>query len=497
MRRMTNILKQTLIVGFLLGAPNAVHAQDKSARRPNFVIVLADDLGYGDLACYGNKEVKTPHLDRFAREGLRLTSCYSAAPNCSPSRTGLMTGRTPTRVGVHNWIPMLSPMHVPTTEVTIATLLRQVGYATCHVGKWHLNGMFNLPGQPQPSDHGFDHWFSTQNNALPNHKNPYNFVRNGIPMGPLEGYSSQLVADEAIRWLKDVRDPAKPFFLYVCFHEPHEPIASAKEFSDLYPSKDPSRAAHHGNISQMDHAFGRLMEALERLGLAENTLVLFTSDNGPAITNIHPHGSAGPLRAKKGHIYDGGIRVPGILRWPGRTKGKQESDEPVCGVDILPTLCAIAGVSPPKDRKIDGTSLLPLLEGRAIERKTPLYWHFNGASSDPKVAMRMGDWMLLAHITGPVSKPGADIRTEEQKAIKTAELSTFELYNLREDIGQTKDLSKIETKRLAAMSAVLRRMYSEVQNESPTWPEWQWPRYEAGRIGWPDYWKGKKGVKSK
>ena len=155
------------------GAPN-----EEINKRPNFVIVLCDDLGYGDLACYGHEVIQTPNLDRFAKEGLKLTSCYAAHPNCSPSRTGMMTGRTPMRVGIHNWIPMLSPMHVRKREITVATLLRQAGYATCLVGKWHLNGRFNLPGQPQPSDHGFDHWFATQNNALPSHENPDNFVRN-------------------------------------------------------------------------------------------------------------------------------------------------------------------------------------------------------------------------------------------------------------------------------------------------------------------------------
>ncbi len=257
-------------------------AEAKKAARPNILVVLADDLGYGDLACYGHPRIKTPNLDRFASEGLRLTSCYAAAANCSPARTGLMTGRTPYRVGIHNWIPMLSPMHVRSSEITIATLLQRDGYATCHSGKWHLNGRFNLPGQPQPSDHGFDHWFSTQNNALPNHKNPNNFVRNGTPAGKLEGYSAALVVDEAISWLKTGRDKAKPFFLYVCFHEPHEPIASDKRYTDLYPSDDPSFSAHHGNITQMDDAFGRLMRTVDDLKLREETLVLFTSDNGPA-----------------------------------------------------------------------------------------------------------------------------------------------------------------------------------------------------------------------
>ena len=168
-----------LVIGLWFSAFWAVQV---SAKQPNFLIVLADDLGYSDLSCYGRKDAHTPNLDQFAKDGLRFTHCYAANANCSPSRTGLVTGRTPTRVGVTNWIPMLSPMHVPTKEITIAKLLQQNGYDTAHVGKWHLNGRFNLPGQPQPNDHGFTHWFSTQNNALPNHKDPYNFVRNGIPV---------------------------------------------------------------------------------------------------------------------------------------------------------------------------------------------------------------------------------------------------------------------------------------------------------------------------
>ncbi|MDA1314844.1 MAG: sulfatase [Acidobacteria bacterium] len=469
-----------------LGAIAGARALGAAGERPNILIVLSDDLGYGDLACYGNPVIRTPHLDRFAKEGLRFTDCYAGAPNCSPSRTALMTGRTPTRVGIHNWIPMLSPMHVKAEEITVATLLRRAGYETCHVGKWHLNGMFNLSG-PQPSDHGFDHWFSTQNNALPNHHNPYNFVRNGIPVGPLDGYAAHIVVDEAARWLRQDWDRAKPFFQYVCLHEPHEPIASAARFADLYPSDDPSYSAHHGNVTQMDDAFGRLMGALNEMGLRENTLVFFTSDNGPAITSIHPHGSAGPLRDKKGYVYEGGIRVPGILRWPGHTSAGTESSEPICGVDWLPTLCEVAGVAAPSDRAIDGTSLLPAVEGKPISRKTPLYWHFNAAQGEPKVAMRDGDWKILARLTGPETKQGGGIQAVDQRALKTAELTGFELYNLRDDIGEKQDLAASEPERLKQMLAKLRPMYSEVRDESPTWPEWEFARYEGGRIEWPAY----------
>jgi arylsulfatase A len=453
--------------------------------RPNFVVVLADDLGFGDLGCYGHPVIQTPNLDRLAREGLRLTACYAAAANCSPARTGLMTGRTPHRVGIHNWIPMDSPMHLRRTEITVAKLLQQNGYATCHVGKWHLNGRFNLPDQPPPSDHGFDYWFSTQNNALPNHKNPDNFVRNGKPVGRLEGYSAQLVVDEAIHWLGDVRESGSPFFLFVCFHEPHEPIATDPRFARLYPSPDlPTRAAHHGNVTQMDDAFGRLMAAVDQLHLRDDTMVYFTSDNGPAITNRHPHGSAGPLRDKKGYLYEGGIRVPGILRWPGHVTAGSVSDEPVSGVDLLPTLCEITGIQPPADRAIDGASFLPVCRGKPIHRTTPLYWHFNRAQGKPKVAMRRGDWKILGHLSGSEFAPGADLVPEEMQAIKAAELTAFELYNLRRDIGETTDLAEREPRRLAEMADLLGRLYREVRDESPIWPAWQWPRYESQRIIW-------------
>lgn len=474
----------------LLAMTGATIADD----RPNILIVLCDDLGYGDLHCYGNNEVFTPNIDKFAKEGLRLTSCYSAHPNCSPSRTGLMTGRTPTRVGVHNWIPMLSPVHVPQSEITIATILRNKGYETALSGKWHLNGRFNLTGQPQPDDHGFDHWFATQNNCLPNHKNPYNFVRNGIPLGPLKGYAAELVASEAIYWLRDVRDNKKPFFLFVSFHEPHEPIATDPKYEKLYASDDPSFKAHHGNISQMDAAFGKLMRELDAQGIRENTFVFFTSDNGPAKTVFHPNGSAGPLRDKKGFVSDGGIRVPGIIRWPAKISKPSVSDTPIIGTDLLPTVCELVGAQKPADRILDGTSFLPLVEGKPIVRKTPLYWHFYGASGRQKVAIRTGDWKLSAELDAEPIKDRGGINPVDQHTIKTARLGKMELYNLKEDIGETKDLKDQYLAKYQEMKKVLEAKYDEVQKESPVWPEWKFARYEAERIEWPAY-RGSKPVK--
>src|SRR5690606_33072175 len=189
--------------------------------------------------------------------------------------------------------------------------------------------------------------------------------------------------------------------------------------------------------SQMDEAFGRIMQAVDENDLRENTLVWFTSDNGPAITGYHPHGSAGPLREKKGHVYDGGIRVPGIIRWPGQIEPGTTSGEPVCGVDLLPTLCEIVGAKVPDDRAIDGTSILPVFQGQRVQRKVPLFWQFNFARSTPRVAMRDGDWKILATLTGKDLRPSGDITDENTEAIKTAQLERFELYNLREDVGET------------------------------------------------------------
>ena len=460
--------------------------------RPNFLIVLADDLGFGDLGCYGNESIITPEIDQFAAEGLKLTSCYAAHPNCSPSRAGLMTGRTPFRLGIYNWIPMFSPMHVKHSEVTIATLLRDAGYDTCHVGKWHLNGDFNLPTQPQPNDHGFNHWFSTQNNALPNHRDPDNFVRNGETVGPLTGFSADLVANEAIDWLKEERDTAKPFFLFACFHEPHEPIASAERYTRLYQSEDPAFAAHHGNVTQLDDGFGKLLDALKDLGLKDDTVVIFTSDNGPAITSIHPHGSAGPFRDKKGTVYEGGIRVPGIIRWPGQVPAGTQSGVPMSALDLLPTLCELAGANVPKDRVLDGTSLVPLIKNQTLRRAKPLYWQFNRAKGHAKVAVRDGRWKLLATLTEPGPATGADLTKLEMQGIKTARLQDFELYDLQADQREAEDLSEREIEVLVRLKREMQAIYSDVQAEAPIWPDWTWPRYESSRIVWPEYWRNRK-----
>jgi arylsulfatase A len=464
-------MQRLLFIALSLALPNFAVAEG----RPNFLVILCDDLGYGDLACFGHPTIKTPHLDRLAQQGMRLTDCYSSAPVCSPSRAGLLTGRTPTRLGIYDWIAPGQPIHLKQEEITIATLLQKAGYATCHVGKWHLNGKFNSAQQPQPGDHGFDHWLSTQNNAGPSHENPTNFVRNGEKVGKLAGFSCQLVADEAIRWLQEQRDAKKPFFQFVCFHEPHEPIASPDDLVKTYPDAvKRGEALYYANVTNMDRAVGRLMAALDEQKLADNTLVFFTSDNGPETVNRYAgawrsHGSPGPLRGMKLHIYEGGIRVPGILRWPGKIKAGQTSDTPVCGLDVLPTLCELASIDPPANKQLDGASIAPLLSGAAVARKQPLIWHYYRAFSPAKVAIRDGDWKLVGLCDSAALSPGGAVQRGDVAHIKKSKLVDFELYNLRDDRGETKNLAAAQPERAAAMQKQPVERYQQVIDEGPAW----------------------------
>jgi arylsulfatase A len=419
----------------------AKQAAKASSSRPNIVLFLADDLGYGELGCYGNKAAITPNLDRFAAEGLKLTDCHSASSVCSPSRSSLLTGRTPFRNGVFTWIPEKSPIHLRTSEIALPKLLKQVGYQTCHVGKWHLNGMFNAPQQPQPSDHGYDWWLATQNNAAPSHAFPENFVRNGTAIGKVDDYSAPFIAKEAATWLKTKRDPAKPFFLAVWTHEPHYPIASAERYEKQHAGvTDPEERTYRANVTQLDDAFGMLMKALDEIGATDSTLVFFTSDNGPegAGDRGPGRGLAGPLRGRKRSMYEGGHRVPGMIRWPGKIEPGSQSDLPVIGSDFFPTALEAAGLAPPAGRTLDGVDV----SGPAVHEPRPLYWRWGGF-----VAYREGPWKIV---------------TDEA-------LAKPELYNLADDLAETTDLATREPERLAAMLGRLRTYTAGVEAEAPDW----------------------------
>jgi arylsulfatase A len=433
-----------------LGASLAI-ASASWAAQPNMIIFLADDLGYGDLGCFGHPIIQSPNLDAFARQGVRLTQCYSGSAVCSPSRSALLTGRTPHRNGVYTWIAEGAEVHLRTSETTLPKLLRGAGYTTCHSGKWHLNGLFNNPAQPQPNNHGYDWWMATQNNAAPTHENPNNFVRNGQPVGQMQGYSAPLVVSEAITWLKEKRDSSKPFFLAVWTHEPHYPIKSDPKFKALYPKlTDDVQKEHHANVTQMDHAFGKLMKSLDEQKLTESTFVFFTSDNGPEGDGIKSpgRGSSGGLRGRKRDVHEGGIRVPGIARWPEKIKPATTCEVPVIGSDLFPTLLAAAGVKNDPSRVIDGVNILSALDGTAarLERPQPLFWRLHMAPN-MKIAMRVDDWKILAD----------------------ENLTTFELYNLKTDPTESSDLKDQESVRFSTLKTRLIQHNASIDAEGPDW----------------------------
>ena len=436
-----------------------------SAQKPNIVVFLVDDMGWGDLACYGNKIIKSPHLDKFASEGVRFTQCYSACGVCSPSRSSILTGRTPFRNGVWRWIPGGHSTHLRESEITLPELLKENGYTTCHVGKWHLNGHFNSDKQPQPDDHGYDHWMATQNNAFPNHKNPTNFVRNGEPMGKLEGFSAPLVATEGVRWLKDDRDKEKPFLLSVWTHEPHLPIESAEEFMKPYAHIDNEGIRqHHGNITQLDHAFGIVMKGLDELGLRDNTIVFFTSDNGPEGKKEtgRTQGSTGGLRGRKRDSHEGGIRVAGMIRWPGKIVAGTVSKVPVIGSDIFTTVLGIVGIDLPADRTIDGVDIRPAFTGQPVERQVPLFWRTHIAPEKSQAAMRIGDWKIVAD----------------------SMLTEFQLYEIEKDWQEKNDLAIERPEKLAEMRRKFMDVWRGIEAEGPRdWWENEEPRQNRRNRG--------------
>ena len=458
--------------------------QDQTNLPPNIIVLLCDDLGYGDLACYGHPQIQTPNIDRLAAEGIKLTSCYSAAPVCSPSRVGLVTGRSPNRAGVYDWIPEANKetedcrdlVHLRSTETAIPALLKEAGYQTSLVGKWHCNSKFNSPEQPQPSDFGFDWWFATQNNAHPNHENPTNFVRNGEVVGPMQGFSCQLVVKEAINWL-DQADMEKPFYLQVCFHEPHEKVASPMDLVKKYEpvSKNHDEAQYFANVENVDLAVGKLMEKIVSLGEQENTLVIFTSDNGPETLNRYPtayrsYGTPGELKGMKLWTHEAGFRVPGIIYWPGRIQTGVESDIPVSSLDLLPTFCSLAGVNV-SDLELDGADISPMFEGRDVNRTKPLLWCYYNALNDQYVAMRDGDWKIMAKlkVEGDVLPSINNVHNGNEKLVKSATLDEHTLYHLSEDTSELKEVSKDYPGEFARMKELLKNQYDELLDGSHIW----------------------------
>lgn len=491
-RQMSGVLNRlaVVLVVWVCGLSLVQAGTGAADVRPNVLVILCDDLGYGDLSCNGHPIVRTEHLDRLAAGGLRLTNFYSAAPVCSPSRVGLLTGRSPNRAGIYDWIPAAGrqqppradareQVHLRPSEQTLPALLRAAGYMTCLAGKWHCNSRFNSSEQPQPDAAGFDHWFATQNNAGPSHHNPVNYVRNGRPLGALQGYSCQLVADEISHWLRQRQQAGQsaPFFAMAAFHEPHEPIQAPPELVDLYRSRSRSddEAQYYACVHNLDLAVGRMVAVLEELQLRENTLIVCTSDNGPETLNRYQGGQrswgrTGILRGMKLHTHDGGLHVAGIMNWPAGIRPGRTEATAVSALDLLPTVLELAGVQPAEGRPLDGISLAGLLrDGQVPERVRPLLWAYYNAINECRVAMRHGRWKVLARLNYG-NLPRLENLTEKTvDLVRSAELTDVEIYDLQSDPGETLNLAGRGLSEEAGLVQLLQAEYRQLAEDSPAW----------------------------
>lgn len=438
-------------------------AQSAFAKSPNVVILLADDLGYQDVGCY-NGPVKTPAIDSLAANGIRFTDFYSGCAVCSPSRATLLTGRHHIRTGVYSWIYNTTQnSHLLEREVTIAEMLKKSGYSTAHIGKWHLGLPTPERKKPTPDKHGFDYWFATDNNAIPSHRNPHNFIRNGKAVGKIEGYSCQIVVDEAIGWLNNHREKESPFFLNIWFHEPHAPIAAPKEIVSEYGKEKNKAAIYSGTIDNTDRAIARLLKKLSQIDDIENTLIIYASDNGS-----YRDDRTGGLLGRKGMNWEGGIRVPGIFSWPGHIPKGVVSNEPTGLTDVLPTICGLLNLEKPKGLYWDGSNLAPILTGKAdkFSRHQPLYWHLQ--KSRPVVAIRDGDFSLVADPDYELSTSNM-FNEEWIPSIKNGGYKKFQLFNLKTDPNQTTNIAASKPEVLKRMKKSLLEINKSVMSDGHDW----------------------------
>ena len=430
----------------LASGSSAAMAND---RKPNAIVILADDLGYGDLSCYGADDIATPSIDGMATEGAKFNSFY-VSPVCSPTRAALMTGSHSTRVGIGGVMFPRNNHGLNPDEITLPELLKDRGYATAIIGKWHLGNQDMF----QPLKHGFDCWYGTpaSNNQFyyPNTKTyaldckyREGYSRDGIlkretAACPLiednivievpadQTQFTQRYTQETIRFI--TRNKDKPFFVYLAHNMPHIPLHASEKF--VGSSK---RGIYGDTIQELDWSTGEILRSLKELGLDSNTLVIFTSDNGP---NTGKGGSAGPLKGGKGSTLEGGVRVPFVARWPGTIPAGTESDEPITGMDLLPTLTRIAGGVVPDDRVIDGKDIWPLL-ARKSDAKSPhkAVYYLRGRGVQ---AIRVGDWKYRV----ATEKPAKEKKSKRQPAgdSKSKKVDVETLYNLRDDIGEQTNL---------------------------------------------------------
>jgi arylsulfatase A-like enzyme len=441
-------MRRREFLGALAGG--AAGAWGQGTRKTNFVFILADDYGWRDTGCYGNPYFATPNLDRMAAEGARFTQAYAACPVCSPTRASILTGKYPVRTGVTDWIPgrptpEKGPVITPKTatelalgETTIAERLKPAGYRSASVGKWHLGGEgFS------PVEHGFDlNIGGDHRGSPPPSPKPFfgPFELPNLKAGPGE-FLTEKLTEAAVSFIEQNR--ANPFLLYLPHYTVHIPLAARDEHVARHQVKAKGRydPVYAAMVESLDQSVGAVLNAIDRAGLKERTMVVFFSDNG----GLRYEGKSeqlvtdnSPLRAGKGHLYEGGIREPLLVRYPGVVRPGQVIDTPVSSVDFYPTICEAAGV---EAGEVDGVSLLSLLRGGRLKPR-PLFWHYphySNQGGEPGSAVREGDWKLIEfHASG-----------------------RKELYNLRDDIGESRNLVKREPKRAQRLYALLEEWRKE------------------------------------
>jgi arylsulfatase A-like enzyme len=406
--------RATLLLASLcaLGGSSTAAGFPPAAARPNILVIVADDLGYGELSCQGNPEIPTPQIDAIARAGIRFTHGYVSGPYCSPTRAGLMTGRYQTRFG-HEFNSVGEIHGLSPRETTMADRLKALGYATALIGKWHLG---QKPGV-LPMDRGFDEFYGTLNNS--SYSNPRLFIDSRVSPDVRElddpaFYTTLAYAERAVEWMDRHRD--EPWFLYLVFNAVHAPLQAPREYLDRFPEiRDERRRTYAAMTAAMDDAVGQVMARLRQLGREEDTLVFFLSDNGGPTASTTSRND--PLRGFKITTWEGGIRVPFLVQWKGKIPAGKVDDRPVIQLDILPTAIAAAGARVDPSWGLDGVDLLPFLTGEDPARPhEALYWRLG-----PQWAIRRGEFKLVAGREGGRILPAG-------------------LYDVVRDPGESRDL---------------------------------------------------------
>lgn len=418
--------------------------------RPNIVVILIDDLGWADVGCNGSSFYQTPHIDRLAAAGVRFTSAYATAPVCSPTRASILTGKHPARLHLTDWLPgrqdrpsqrLLKPeteRQVGREEITLAEALKPAGYVSASIGKWHLGGLgFS------PQDQGFDLNVGGDSAGSPlAYFAPFRQgarVMPGLELSREGEYLTDRLSEEAEKFIETNRD--KPFFLYLAHYAVHIPLTAKpdaiRKFQQVPAVGPQTNAIYAAMVESVDESVGRILRMLDELNLAERTVVFFTSDNGGLSVREGPNAPAtsnAPLRAGKGYLYEGGIRVPLIVRWPGKIRSGVTEDTPVSSVDLFPTILAVAGV--PLSQSLDGENLLPMLQNSERLKRDALFWHY-------------------PHYSNQGGKPSGAIREGDFKLIEFFEDGHLELFNLKEDPGERRSLATDLPQKTEALRAKL------------------------------------------